>query len=54
MFMMSRTSCVVPDPVIGQLHGVSVLRFLEVLVRVTADVAAAADVSADETDPQIL
>lgn len=48
------TSGVVPHPVVGELHGVRVLRLLKVLVGVTADVAAAADVSADETDPQVL
>ncbi len=52
--MKSHTSSVVPDPVIGQLHGVSVLRFLKVLVGMTTNVASAADVTADETDPQIL
>lgn len=41
------TSCVVPDSVVGELHGVGVLRFLEVLVSMPADVAAASDVSAD-------
>ena len=39
---------------VGQLHGVGVLRLLKVLVGVAADVAAAADVPADEADPQVL
>lgn len=48
------TPGVVPDAVIGELHGVRVLRLLKVLVGVAADVAPAADVPADQTDPQVL
>ena len=48
------TSGVVPHAVVGQLHGVGVLRLLKVLVGVAADVAAAADVPADQADPQVL
>lgn len=39
---------------VGELHSVRVLRFLKVLVGVPADVAAASDVSADQTNPEIL
>lgn len=48
------TSSVVPDSVIGQLHGVGVLGLLEVLVGVSAHVAPAADVPTDEAYPEIL
>lgn len=48
------TPGVVPDAVVGELHGVRVLRLLKVLVGVAADVAPAADVPADQTDPQVL
>lgn len=39
---------------VGELHGVRVLRLLKVLVGVAADVAPAADVPADQADPQVL
>lgn len=48
------TPSIVPDAVVGELHGVRVLRLLKVLVGVAADVAPAADVPADQTDPQVL
>lgn len=48
------TPSVVPDAVVGELHGVRVLCLLKVLVGVAADVAPAADVPADQTDPQVL
>lgn len=51
---MQLTPSVVPDAVVGELHGVRVLRLLKVLVGVAAHVAPAADVPADQTDPQVL
>ena len=48
------TSCVIPDSVVGELHGVSVLCFLKVLVGMSADVATATNVPADQTNPQVL
>lgn len=48
------TSCIVPDAVVGELHSVRMLGFLKVLVGMSANVAATADVAADQTDPQVL
>lgn len=48
------TPGIVPDTVVCELHGVRVLCLLEVLVGVAAHVAPAADVPADQTDPQVL
>lgn len=48
------TACVVPDSVVGELHSICVLCLLKVLVGVSADVAATSDVSADQTNPEVL
>lgn len=48
------TTGVVPDPVIGQLHGVGVLCLLKVLVRVPTHVTPAPNVPTDETYPKVL
>lgn len=50
----SLTSCVVPHAVVCELHGISMLRLLKVLVGVPAHVTTTADVSADQADPQVL
>lgn len=52
MFAVSlHTSCVIPDSLVSQLHGVGVLCLLKVLVGVATDVAAASDVAANQADP---
>lgn len=48
------TACVVPDTVVGELHSIRVLRLFKVFVGVPADVAATSNVSADETNPEVL
>lgn len=37
-----------------ELHRIRVLRFLKVLVGMSADITAATDVAADQTNPEIL
>lgn len=48
------TSGVVPDAVVGQLHGVGVLRLLKVLVGMATDVPATPNMATDQADPQVL
>lgn len=52
--MLISTSCIVPHTVVGELHGVCMLCFLKVLVGMSADIAATADVPADQTNPEVL
>lgn len=54
MFSAVGTSGVVPDAVVGELHGIGVLRLLEVLVGMATDVAATPDMATDQADPQVL
>ena len=50
----TRTSSIVPDPVVGELHGICVLGLLEVLVSVSTHVPPTAYVAAYQTNPEVL
>lgn len=49
-----RTARIIPDSLVGQLHGIGVLRLLEMFVSMAADIPSTADVATNQTDPQIL